>query len=158
MEGIAFGKMDLVLHLGVGLLAVIDKSGRAFHEIFNTGGCSQVSKDIILGILIIHMGLKKGTLGDSGHLGLCVLPLHILESAVEAVFKVGYIATYHFYGTLFHREQAQGVFGIFGDYGTLVIERNHKYSAFGIGDAGYDFYEHHWIPLYKTRCLKWYEL
>ena len=29
---------------------------------------------------------------------------------------------------------------------------------FGIDGAGYDFYEAHWIPLYKARGLKWHSL
>ena len=28
---------------------------------------------------------------------------------------------------------------------------------FGIDGAGYDFYDAHWIPLYKKRGLKWHE-
>lgn len=28
---------------------------------------------------------------------------------------------------------------------------------FGIDGAGYDFYEAHWIPLYKARGLKWHD-
>ena len=28
---------------------------------------------------------------------------------------------------------------------------------FGIDGAGYDFYESHWIPLYKKRGLKWHD-
>lgn len=28
---------------------------------------------------------------------------------------------------------------------------------FGIDGAGYDFYEAHWIPLYKKRGLKWHD-
>ena len=28
---------------------------------------------------------------------------------------------------------------------------------FGIDGAGYDFYEQHWIPLYKARGLKWHK-
>ena len=27
---------------------------------------------------------------------------------------------------------------------------------FGIDGAGYDFYEAHWIPLYKARGLQWH--
>ena len=27
----------------------------------------------------------------------------------------------------------------------------------GIDGAGYDFYEAHWIPLYKARGLQWHE-
>lgn len=29
---------------------------------------------------------------------------------------------------------------------------------FGIDGAGYDFYEAHWIPLYKARGLKWHDV
>lgn len=29
---------------------------------------------------------------------------------------------------------------------------------FGIDGAGYDFYEAHWIPLYKARGLQWHEI
>ena len=28
---------------------------------------------------------------------------------------------------------------------------------FGIDGAGYDFYEHHWIPLYRARGLEWHD-
>ena len=28
---------------------------------------------------------------------------------------------------------------------------------FGIDGAGYDFYECHWIPLYKARGLQWHD-
>ena len=28
---------------------------------------------------------------------------------------------------------------------------------FGIDGAGYDFYESHWIPLYKARGLQWHD-
>lgn len=40
-------------------------------------------------------------------------------------------------------------FRIYGseDYGYL----------FGIDGAGYDFYEQHWIPLYKARGLMWHD-
>lgn len=29
--------------------------------------------------------------------------------------------------------------------------------VFGIDGAGYDFYEQHWIPLYKSRGLSWHD-
>lgn len=28
---------------------------------------------------------------------------------------------------------------------------------FGIDGAGYDFYDAHWIPLYKARGLRWHK-
>ena len=38
------------------------------------------------------------------------------------------------------------------------IYHSEKYGYFfGIDGAGYDFYEAHWIPLYKARGLKWHE-
>ena len=38
------------------------------------------------------------------------------------------------------------------------IYYSEKYGYFfGIDGAGYDFYEAHWIPLYKARGLKWHE-
>ncbi|MBE6081494.1 MAG: hypothetical protein E7205_02260 [Tissierellaceae bacterium] len=37
-----------------------------------------------------------------------------------------------------------------------IYESDELGIFFGIDGAGYDFYEHHWIPLYKKRGLKWY--
>lgn len=38
------------------------------------------------------------------------------------------------------------------------VYRHEEYGYFfGIDGAGYDFYEAHWIPLYKKRGLKWHE-
>lgn len=40
--------------------------------------------------------------------------------------------------------------------GFKVYEHDEWGYFFGIDGAGYDFYEAHWIPLYKARGLKWH--
>ena len=41
------------------------------------------------------------------------------------------------------------------DCGFRIYEQEDYGYVFGIDGAGYDFYEEHWIPLYKARGLKW---
>lgn len=41
--------------------------------------------------------------------------------------------------------------------GFRVYESEEFGYFFGIDGAGYDFYEAHWIPLYKARGLKWHD-
>ena len=41
--------------------------------------------------------------------------------------------------------------------GFRVYESEDWGYVFGIDGAGYDFYEEHWIPLYKSRGLKWHK-
>lgn len=41
--------------------------------------------------------------------------------------------------------------------GFRVYESDEFGYFFGIDGAGYDFYEAHWIPLYKARGLQWHE-
>ena len=41
--------------------------------------------------------------------------------------------------------------------GFLVYETDDDEIFIGIDGAGYDFYEAHWIPLYKARGLEWHE-
>ncbi len=40
--------------------------------------------------------------------------------------------------------------------GFRIYESEDYGYLFGIDGAGYDFYEAHWIPLYKARGLKWH--
>lgn len=40
--------------------------------------------------------------------------------------------------------------------GFRIYESDELGIFFGIDGAGYDFYESHWIPLYKARDLKWH--
>lgn len=41
--------------------------------------------------------------------------------------------------------------------GFRIYESEEFGYYFGIDGCGYDFYESHWIPLYKKRGLKWHE-
>lgn len=41
--------------------------------------------------------------------------------------------------------------------GFRVYESDQFGYFFGIDGAGYDFYDEHWIPLYKARGLKWHD-
>ena len=43
------------------------------------------------------------------------------------------------------------------DCGFRIYEQEDFGLLFGIDGCGYDFYESHWIPLYKARGLKWHE-
>jgi hypothetical protein len=42
------------------------------------------------------------------------------------------------------------------DCGFRIYEQEDYGYIFGIDGAGYDFYEAHWIPLYKARGLRWH--
>lgn len=46
---------------------------------------------------------------------------------------------------------------IMTDCGFRIYEQEDYKFIFGIDGAGYDFYEQHWIPLYKARGLKWHK-
>ena len=41
--------------------------------------------------------------------------------------------------------------------GFRIYEQEDYQYIFGIDGAGYDFYEAHWIPLYKARGLQWHD-
>lgn len=41
--------------------------------------------------------------------------------------------------------------------GFRIYESEDYGYLFGIDGAGYDFYESHWIPLYKARGLQWHD-
>lgn len=43
------------------------------------------------------------------------------------------------------------------DCGFRIYESEDYGYIFGIDGAGYDFYESHWIPLYKARGLQWHD-
>lgn len=43
------------------------------------------------------------------------------------------------------------------DCGFRIYEQEDYGYIFGIDGAGYDFYEAHWIPLYKARGLQWHD-
>lgn len=43
------------------------------------------------------------------------------------------------------------------DCGFRIYEQEDFEYIFGIDGAGYDFYDQHWIPLYKARGLQWHD-
>lgn len=43
------------------------------------------------------------------------------------------------------------------DCGFRIYEQEDYGLIFGIDGCGYDFYEEHWIPLYKARGLHWHK-
>lgn len=51
----------------------------------------------------------------------------------------------------------QGGLEIMSELGFRVYEHEDFGYFFGIDGAGYDFYEAHWIPLYRARGLLWHK-
>lgn len=51
----------------------------------------------------------------------------------------------------------KGGLEIMRECGFWVYESDEIGIFFGINGAGYDFYESHWIPLYKKRGLMWHD-
>ena len=47
---------------------------------------------------------------------------------------------------------------LMSECGFRIYEHEEWGYFFGIDGAGYDFYEAHWIPLYKARGLKWHDI
>lgn len=67
------------------------------------------------------------------------------------------------WGTMFHpsesfdeewvRNNADAVARL----GFLVYDSDETGILLGVDGAGYDFYDQHWLPLYRLRGLKWHE-
>ena len=53
-------------------------------------------------------------------------------------------------------EEKDGI-KIMSECGFRIYESYEFGYFFGIDGAGYDFYESHWIPLYKARGLQWHK-
>ena len=53
--------------------------------------------------------------------------------------------------------ESGGGIKIMSECGFRVYKSGEFGYWFGIDGAGYDFYESHWIPLYKKRGLKWHD-
>lgn len=47
---------------------------------------------------------------------------------------------------------------LMADCGFRIYQQEDFGYIFGIDGAGYDFYEAHWVPLYKARGLRWHTL
>lgn len=46
---------------------------------------------------------------------------------------------------------------VMSDCGFRIYKHDEWGYFFGIDGCGYDFYESHWIPLYKKRGLQWHD-
>ena len=53
--------------------------------------------------------------------------------------------------------EEMGGIQIMSDCGFRIYESDEWGYFFGIDGCGYDFYEEHWIPLYKKRGLQWHD-
>lgn len=53
--------------------------------------------------------------------------------------------------------EKMGGIQIMSDCGFRIYESDKWGYFFGIDGCGYDFYEAHWIPLYKKRGLQWHD-
>lgn len=53
--------------------------------------------------------------------------------------------------------EEMGGLQIMADCGFRIYEQEDFGYIFGIDGCGYDFYEAHWIPLYKARGLQWHD-
>jgi len=66
------------------------------------------------------------------------------------------------FGDNIDNDWIRGKFGqdglqLMADCGFRIYESEDWGYIFGIDGCGYDFYEDHWIPLYKARGLRWHE-
>lgn len=80
-------------------------------------------------------------------------------------FEVMYDSILPMWGTLWQfsdfcdnywLEQLDGI-KIMSECGFRIYEHEEWGYFFGIDGAGYDFYEEHWVPLYKARGLQWHD-
>ena len=53
--------------------------------------------------------------------------------------------------------EERGGLQLMADCGFRIYEQEDFGYIFGIDGCGYDFYEAHWIPLYKKRGLRWHK-
>ncbi len=60
------------------------------------------------------------------------------------------------FGCTLDEDWARENIEIMQKYGFRVYEQDDFGLLFGIDGAGYDFYEAHWIPLYKAHGLHWH--
>ena len=80
-------------------------------------------------------------------------------------FEVEYYDHFPMWGTMWSfgdsvddwwLEEKNGI-ELMSECGFRIYESEEFGYFFGIDGGGYDFYEAHWIPLYKARGLQWHE-
>lgn len=83
----------------------------------------------------------------------------------EDEFEVEYYDVLPMWGTMwsfgdsaddYWLEEMDGI-RLMTECGFRIYEHEEWGYFFGIDGAGYDFYEAHWLPLYKARGLKWHD-
>lgn len=88
--------------------------------------------------------------------------MYTFEDGMEKGDEYGYLPMW---GTLWQfgdsiddywLEELDGI-RLMSECGFRIYEHEEWGYFFGIDGAGYDFYEAHWIPLYKARGLKWHD-
>lgn len=88
-----------------------------------------------------------------------------LVSAEEDDFEIERDGDLPMWGTMFSfrdpcdnwwLEEGDGI-AVMSRCGFRVFESEEFGYFFGIDGAGYDFYESHWIPLYRARGLHWHD-
>ena len=80
-------------------------------------------------------------------------------------FEVEYDDVLPMWGTMWsfgdccddHWLEDEGGIEVMSSHGIRVFEHDEWGYFFGIDGAGYDFYESHWIPLYRARGLHWHD-
>lgn len=86
-------------------------------------------------------------------------------SAAAEDFEVEYDGYLPMWGTMWsfgdsaddYWLEEMGGIRIMSECGFRIYEHEEFGYFFGIDGAGYDFYEAHWIPLYKARGLQWHD-
>lgn len=88
-----------------------------------------------------------------------------LVSAVEDDFEVERDSSLPMWGMMWSfgdsadnwwLEEDNGI-RVMSDCGFRIYESEEFGFFFGIDGAGYDFYEAHWVPLYRARGLQWHD-
>ncbi len=88
-----------------------------------------------------------------------------LVSVEEDEFEVEYDGGLPMWGTMwsfgdscdnYWLEEDDGI-RIMSECGFRIYVHDEFGYFFGIDGAGYDFYEDHWVPLYRARGLKWHD-
>ncbi|MDY7043647.1 hypothetical protein RVS70_05450 [Virgibacillus sp. M23] len=78
-----------------------------------------------------------------------------VENESQCGFPVAW-GTMWTFGESLDEEWAENNADILNDCGIVAYYTESLGVVFGIDGAGYDFYEQHWIPLYKARGLRWH--
>lgn len=86
-------------------------------------------------------------------------------SVTDGSFEVQRYDSLPMWGTMWQFEDSaddywleeMGGIRIMSDCGFRIYESDEWGYFFGIDGCGYDFYEAHWIPLYKKRGLRWHD-